>query len=105
MPNAQSVGTPHPDATGLNKASGIDVILTLQYTRTGLSGPTYMVSYVLIPERIHINLQRRHLVHFLCVWCTLGLRSRHLPDMGVTVHAITAQHGNNRSCDAEKQSL
>ena len=45
MPNAQSVGNPHPDATGLNKASGIDVVLTLQYTRTGLSGPTYMVSH------------------------------------------------------------
>lgn len=44
MPNAQSVGNPHPDATGLNGASGIDVLLTLQYTRTGLAGPTYMVS-------------------------------------------------------------
>ena len=43
MPNAQSVGNPHPDATGLNKAAGIDVVLTLQYTRTNLSGPTYMV--------------------------------------------------------------
>ncbi len=43
MPNAQSVGNPHPDATGLNKASGIDVLLTLQYTRTNLSGYTYMV--------------------------------------------------------------
>ena len=43
MPNAQSVGNPHPDATGLNKASGIDVLLTLQYTRTNLSGHTYMV--------------------------------------------------------------
>ncbi len=44
MPNAQSVGNPHPDATGLNGASGIDVLLTLQYTRTSLTGPTYMVS-------------------------------------------------------------
>ena len=43
MPNAQSVGNPHPDATGLNKLAGIDVLLTLQYTRTNLSGPTYMV--------------------------------------------------------------
>ena len=44
MPNAQSVGNPHPDATGLNKAAGIDVLLTLQYTRTNLSGPTYVVT-------------------------------------------------------------
>ena len=43
MPNAQSVGNPHPDATGINKAAGIDVLLVLQYTRKNLSGPTYMV--------------------------------------------------------------
>lgn len=49
MPNAQNVGTPHPDATGLNKAAGIDVLLTLQYKRTNLSGPTYMVSNPLCP--------------------------------------------------------
>ncbi|CAK0785155.1 hypothetical protein CVIRNUC_008361 [Coccomyxa viridis] len=42
MPNAQSVGNPHPDATGINKAAGIDVLLVLQYTRKNLSGPTYM---------------------------------------------------------------
>ena len=43
MPNAQSVGNPHPDAAGINKAAGIDVLLVLQYTRKNLSGPTYMV--------------------------------------------------------------
>ncbi|CAL8463261.1 g2795 [Coccomyxa elongata] len=42
-PGATSIGNPHPDATGLNKAKGVDVLLTLQYSRTGLSGPTYMV--------------------------------------------------------------
>ncbi|KAK9917541.1 hypothetical protein WJX75_005540 [Coccomyxa subellipsoidea] len=41
-PGAASVGNPHPDATGLNKAEGVDVLLTLQYSRPGLSGPTYM---------------------------------------------------------------
>ncbi len=70
MPNAQSVGNPHPDATGLNKAAGIDVLLTLQYTRTNLSGPTYMVTQpscsklsatccFLLPEpvrRLNLNL-------------------------------------------------
>ena len=43
MPNAQSVGNPHPDATGMNKAAGIDVLLILQYKRKNIAGPTYMV--------------------------------------------------------------
>jgi hypothetical protein len=41
--NGDVEGNPHPDATGGNKAKGADILLTLQYTRTGLSGPTYKV--------------------------------------------------------------
>lgn len=53
-PGAASVGNPHPDATGLNKAEGVDVLLTLQYSRPGLSGPTYMVRFCEI---------------LFCIWC------------------------------------
>jgi hypothetical protein len=35
-------GNPHPDQTA-SKAKGVDVMLVLQYSRTGLSGPTYKV--------------------------------------------------------------
>ncbi len=41
-PNGDASGNPHPDATAA-KAKGVTVMLTLQYTRTGLSGPTYKV--------------------------------------------------------------
>lgn len=41
-PGAIAEGNPHPDQTAA-KAKGVDVALVLQYTRTGLSGSTYMV--------------------------------------------------------------
>ena len=46
-PNGDASGNPHPDATAGKVAGVAEVLLTLQYTRTGLSGPTYKVQHSL----------------------------------------------------------
>ena len=47
-PNGDPSANPHPDASGGKVAGVAEVLLTLQYTRTGLSGPTYKVIQYLL---------------------------------------------------------